>query len=271
MCSVPHTVIRIWASCYCICFILGTPATLLVLRELFQRHRQGTCNDTFMWNLYFTDLIFTAMLLPAVCNILLLNNLTFYSFISFLNCLPMCGRPLLMACICGDCYFAVIHPITYKTSKYANIIRKGISLMVWMFTFYFGTCLCTVQVMYTCPSISAPLVLALPVITFCDISIFRRLRKQDPSVNKNIHPQKKQALDTIFSSLVMTLVAYLPPATIFLFSGVVTLIREELFCTVCFFGICFYAVGCVIMPLLYLHSIGKMDYLKSCLRKNVRE
>lgn len=270
MCTGQHKMFRVWLGCCWICFILGTPASLMVLRELFRRHRQGTSSDFFMLNLHVTDLIFTFMLLPAVCNITVLKNPTLYSFISFIHSFPMCGRPLLMACICGDCYFAVVHPIMYKTSKNANLIRKAVTLMVWFFVFCFGVLLCTVQSMYTSSLISAPLVLALPVITSCDISMLYSLRKPDPSGNKNIHPRKRQALDTIFNSMVMTFIAYVPPVIIFLCAEVLPLSREMFFCNLSIFGICFYVVGCVTMPLLYLYSIGKMDYFKSCFQKNIR-
>lgn len=271
MCTAQLTMIRIWIWFCCICFILGIPVSLMVLRELFWRHRQGACNDFFMLSLCFTDLIFTAQLPLAVCNIMVLRNLSLYSFIGFIHCLPMCGRPLLMACICGDCYFAVVHPIMYKTHKNASLIRKAVTLMVWLIIFCFGALLCSVEKIYTSSLISAPLAVALPVIALCDISILYALRKPDPSGNKNIHPQKKQALDTIFSSLVMTFISYLPPAIIFPIAELLPISKDTIFCNVSFIGICFYAVGCVTMPLLHLYSVGKMDYFKSCLRKNVRK
>lgn len=269
-CTVEYLEVRLWLWCCCVGVILGIPACLVVLRELFQRHQQGTCNDFFMWNLYFIDLIFTAMLLLAACNEMVLKNTSIYGFISFIHCLPMCGRPLFMACICGDCYFAVVHPIIYKTSKKANVIRKAVTLMVWCVTVCFGELLIFVQSIYTSSLISAPLTVALPVITFCNVSILHALRKPDPSGNKNIHPQKRQALYTVFNSLTMTLIDYLPPAIIFLLSEVLQISKEVFFCHLTFLGISFYIVGCVTMPLLYLNSVGKMNYFKSCLKKNVR-
>lgn len=117
------------------------------------------CNDFYMLNLHFIGLIFTAMLFPVVCNMMVQSK-----FGSFMHCLPVCGRPLLMACICRDCYFAVVHPITYKTSKSANMIRKVIGLMVWMIVFVFRSLLCIVKSVYISSLISAPLAIALPVI-----------------------------------------------------------------------------------------------------------
>lgn len=271
LCTEQYLAVRLWVWCGCAGFVLGMPACLVVLRELFQRHQQRTCNDFLMWNLYVIDLIFTAMLPLAVYNAMVVKIRRIYSFISFIYSFPICGRPLLMACICVDCYFAVLHPVMYKMSKNASVVRKAVTLMVWCVIFSFGVVLSTVKSIYTSSLISAPLIVALPVITFCNVSVLCALRKPDPSGNKNMHPQKRQALYTIFSSLTMTFVAYLPPAMIFILAEVSQISKEAFLCHVSYIGISFFTVGCVAMPLLYLFSVGKLDYFKSCLKKNVRK
>lgn len=270
MCTIQDLAVRVWLWCCSVCVILGIPACLVVLRELFQRHRQGSCNNSFMLNLYTIDLIFTAMLPLAVCNVFVVKNITIFYFISYVYCLPICGRPLLMACICADCYFAVVYPLMYKTNKNVSVIRKAVTFVVWCVIICYGALLYAVQSIFTSTLISAPLTIALPVITFCDVSILHALQKPDPSGKKNIHRKKRQALYTIFSSLALTFIAYLPPAIIFTLADVLQLSQTTFFCNFSFIGLSFYTVGCVTMPLLHLNNLGKIVYFKWWLMKNVR-
>ncbi|XP_036446525.1 lysophosphatidic acid receptor 6-like [Colossoma macropomum] len=256
-----------WSLFCSISFLLGFSASLIVLWELLQRCRHGAFNDIFMLNLSFIDLTFTVTLLPSVCNYMLLHIIQVSQTSAFLQGLPLCGRPLFMACICGDCYFAVVHPIVYKTSKNVNMIRKIASVTVWLITTCFGSFLIILNEPFTTPLISAPLILALPVITFCDISVLRALRKPDPSGNSNIHPQKKRALHIIINSFIMTFTVYLPPAIFFSFAEILPMTKTDYFCTLTFYGMCFWIAGCVIMPALYLDTLGKMDLFKAWLRR----
>ncbi|XP_072535216.1 atypical chemokine receptor 3-like [Salminus brasiliensis] len=256
-----------WSGFCAICVFLGIPASLLVLWELLQRRRRRVFNDIFMLNLSFIDLTFMVMLVLIVYNYMLLHSLPVVDLGTFIHSLPLCGRPLFMACVCGDCYFAVVYPIEYKTSKNGAMIRKVACLTVWLLTVFFGLFLRVENEEFITPLTSVPLTGALPIITFCDISILQALRKPAPNGNGNIHPQKKRALHTIINSFTMTFTAYLPPLIFFSFSDVLPLSKEEYFCTLTFYGLCFCTAGCVIMPALCLESLGTMHRFKELLRK----
>ncbi len=139
---------------------------------------------------------------------MLLHNTEFEWFNIFTYSLTMCGRPLFMACVCGDYYFAVVHPIIYMTNRKYAIIRKVIAVTIWLFIIFFGCFIVIYPWVFVTIFTSIPLFISLPVICFCDISVLQALKS-------NIHPQKKRALCTIISSFVLTFTAYLPPALIF--------------------------------------------------------
>ncbi|KAG9276174.1 P2Y purinoceptor 3-like [Astyanax mexicanus] len=255
-----------WSGFCAICMLLGVPASLLVLWELLQRRRRRVFSDIFMLNLSCIDLTFTVMLILIVNNYMVMHITQLSDLTSFLHSFPLCGRPLFMACVCGDCYFAVVYPIQYKTCKNGAKIRKLACLTVWLLIFVFGLILCTDNA-FNSSLVSVPLVGALPIITFCDISILRALRKPAPTGNVNIHPQKKRALHTIINSFTMTFTAYLPPLIFFSFSDLLPLTKTQFFCTLTFYGLCFCTAGCVVMPVLYLDTLGKMHCCKKFLRK----
>lgn len=257
-----------WSGFCAISSLLGIPASLIVLWELFQRRRRGVFNDIFMLNLSLIDLIFTVALLPIISNYMLFHSMHVSNLSSFLHGLPLCGRPLFMACICGDCYFAVVHPIVYKTSKNGTKIRRLASGTVWLMTVCFGLLLFTQIEPFSTPLVTGPLTVALPVITFCDVSILRALRKPNPAGNNIVHPQKVRALHTIMNSFLMTFTVYLPPAILFSFAELFPVTKTVFFCTLTFYGLCFCIAGCVIMPVLYLDSLGKMNHFKAWLRKH---
>ncbi|XP_053097905.1 lysophosphatidic acid receptor 4-like [Pangasianodon hypophthalmus] len=250
-----------------ICFLLGFPASLWVLHELLQRQRQRSTSDVFMLSLAVIDLTFTAHIPFSVCNFMMWHIKELEVLLDFIYGLSISGRPLFMACICWDCYVAVVYPIVYKTSKNLAVIKKAITLIMYFIIAGCGLVEGTIIWLTTTPFAAIPLIMALPVIAFCDISILRALRKPDPTGKNNIHPQKKQALHTITNSFIMTFVVYLPPAIIFSFGRLMPLAEPELFCCLNCYGLCFATAGCFIMPILYLSSMGKMDTFKNWWKK----
>ncbi len=146
-----------------------------------------------MFNLTIIDLVFLTVLPFGVYNYMLLHNTEFEWFNNFTYSLTICGRPLFMACVCGDYYFAVVHPIIYMTNRKTAIIRKVTAVTIWLFIVCFGCLIVIYPWVFTTIFTSIPLFISLPVIGFCDISVLRALKKTDPSGKSNIHPQKKES------------------------------------------------------------------------------
>ncbi|XP_053350365.1 lysophosphatidic acid receptor 4-like [Clarias gariepinus] len=258
-----ETAIQTFSAISVFCFLLGLPACLWVLHELFQRKKQRSTSDIFMLCLTVIDLAFTIQMPISVCNLIQWHIVELQYILVFIYSFCLIGRPLFMACICLDCYIAVVHPIVYKISKMLTIVKKALTLTTCFLMATGGLLMCIVTRLITTPFLAIPLVVALPVITFCDISILLALRKPDPTGNNNIHPQKKQALHTIFNSFIMTCVVYLPPTIIFSFGSLFSLTNIEHFCFLSTCGLCFSTVGCVIMPVLYLFNVGKLDTFRN--------
>ncbi|XP_053097904.1 lysophosphatidic acid receptor 6-like [Pangasianodon hypophthalmus] len=257
----------IWSAVSGICFLLGFPASLWVLHELLQRQRQRFTSDIFMLSLAVIDLTFTAHIPFCVCNFMIWHIKELQNIFLVIYSFSLNSRPLFMACICWDCYVAVVYPIVYKTSKNLIGVKKAITITICFSAAVCGLVVCNVIWLITTPLMAIPLIMALPVIAFCDISILLALRKPDPTGKNNIHPQKKQALQTISNSFIMTFVVYLPPLIVFLFGKLMLLGETETFCCSAPYGFSFSTAGCFIMPVLYLVNVGKLDTVKNWWKK----
>lgn len=251
--------LSIWPPFSILCFLLGFPASILVLRQLFQRRRQNTSNDFFVFNLTVIDLGFLTILPINIMNYIVWYNTELECVCNFLYTVTISGRPLFMACVCGEYYFAVVHPIAYRTSERTAMIRKSIAVIIWSFISGYGTVIVIYPWTLTTAIAAIPLLVALPIICFCDVSVYRVLRQKDPSGKSEVHPQKKRALRTIISSFVMTFTAYLPPAVIFAIGHYIPMSFDKYYCIFIFLAISFTDWGCVIMPFLYLESVGQLD------------
>ncbi len=144
------------------------------------------------------------------------------------------------------------------TNRKTAIIRKVTAVTIWLFIVCFGCLIVIYPWVFTTIFTSIPLFISLPVIGFCDISVLRALKKTDPSGKSNIHPQKKRALRTIINSFVLTFTAYLPPALIFSLGHNLPLSFDVYYCVLIFIAISSTVSGGVIMPVLYLDSIGQL-------------
>lgn len=126
LCSNQLIIPMFWSGLSIFCGLLGVLASAVVLWKLCQRHRQNiSTNDFFVFNLTIIDIVFLSFLPFGVYNYMLLHNSEFEYFNNFTYSLPICGRPLFMACVCGDYYFAVVHPIIYMTSKRIAMIKMS--------------------------------------------------------------------------------------------------------------------------------------------------
>ncbi|XP_053097898.1 uncharacterized protein LOC128321251 [Pangasianodon hypophthalmus] len=256
-----------WSTISMICFFLGLPVNVWVLHELLPRQRQKATSDFIMLSLAVINLIFTAQIPFCVFNFMAWHSTELQIIFVFIFNISVQGRPLFMAYICLDCYVAVVYPIEYKASRKLAVIKKIITIIMYFIIAGFGLLTCTITWLFTTPFVALPLIMALPVISFCDISILRALRKPDPTGKNKIHPQKKRALHTIFNSFIMTFVVYLPPAIIFSFGNLLPLEETVRYCCITPYGYCFSTAGCIIMPVLYLVSVDKLDIFKNCWKK----
>lgn len=255
----------IWVVLSAIFVILGLPVTTLKARGLIKKSHQNVSNELFIINLIIINLVYLSMIPFSICNDLVWHYKGFECITSIMEGIILAARPLFVTCVCVDCYFAVVRPITYRSNK-KIVIRKAACFFIWLNTICFSVHKC--YKIYSFPPTlnSAPLIFSLPVIIFCNISTLQVLRKSD-ATKKNHQPEKKQALLMIFYSLVLTLVVYTPAVVIFSLADLMPLSREMYKCTVGMFGFLLSSSGCVIMPILHLHALGKLNNLQDSFKK----
>ncbi|KAL2078718.1 hypothetical protein ACEWY4_026403 [Coilia grayii] len=250
----------VWGAVCMLCAVIGLPASIWLLWGLWKKGCAGMSKDVYMLNLTFMDLIFNIFNIPGVLNYFVWRDTEVANTVDVLYWFNLSGRPLFMACICVDCYIAVVHPIPYMRMKHKRY-RLVACASVWSFTLIYGLWFVLGAQRRPLSFLVFPYVLSLPVIAFCDVAIVRALRRPDPSGRTDVHPQKQRALQTITNSLVMTLVSYLPPLVVFGFSPLMPLSIQSMWCNVIAPVLIAPLLGSTLLPLLYLQNLG---YLKRC-------
>lgn len=250
------------AVCCVLCTLVGLPASVWLLWVLGQKGRSGLTKDLYMLNLTIMDLIFNTFSIPGMFNYFVWRSKYCTVLFDVLYCFNLCGRPLLIACICVDCYMAVVHPISYIKLKHGRY-RVVACTMVWTLTLIYGL-LIAFELVLNFTLLVIPYAVSLPTIAFCDSVILHALRKPDASGGTDIHPQKQRALQTITNSFIMTVVAYLPPLVIYGFSSLIPLPPQEMWCDVSVPLLISPLLGSAIMPLLYLQNLGCLKEISCC-------
>lgn len=252
-----------WACFTLLCFLVGFPAALVILREMIKTQRRGTTftpNELFILNITIMDALFLAFLPPGLLNHFSLKIWAMEAFWNLVYALNTCGRPFLMACICFDCYLAVVHPIFYHKNR-SLTPRAVVVAVVWTLTAANGVAFFLFYKLaysfFSSVTFSIPIV----IIGFCDGVIVYTLVKSDP-VGKQIHPQKQRAIQTLIYSLAMTAVSYLPPLILFAAGRRLTGSLDLFVCTIVFPITITSTLGSTIMPILYLYTVGKLNWVR---------
>lgn len=249
--------IIVWASLSALFSLVGCPACVAVFWELFRRHKAGTPitpNDVFMLNLTVMDLVFLFFVPFGLCNFLLWDISSVFMLSNFLYSLNLAGRPLLTACICLDCYLAVVHPVTYRANK-SLTPRVLMIAAVWTITVAQGTASIVVEELNHSPWAMFVYVIALPIIVICDVSILWTLKKSHRA-GGDLHPKKKKALQIITNSMVMTVTSYVPPVLAYILGELIISDEKEFECFLAIPILITPTAGSAIMPLLYLGNLG---------------
>lgn len=254
--------IIVWASLSALFSLLGCPACVAVLWELFRRHKAGTPatpNDVFMLNLTIMDLLFLFFVPFGLSNFLLWHIRSVQMFSNFLYALNLAGRPLLTACICLDCYLAVVHPVAYRARK-SLTPRLLMAAAVWTITLVQGSMATVVDELNHSAWAMFVYVIALPIILICNVSILWTLKKSQRAGGA-LHPRKKKALQIITNSMVMTVISYVPPVLVYILGDLIISDEKEFECFLAIPILINPTAGSVIMPLLYLGNLGMLKSL----------
>lgn len=262
-CTKMPTGPMVWGIVSVLAACVGVPASMWLLWVLIQRQRNGFSNDVYMLNLTIMDLIFNIFSIPGVLNYLVWTDYFYSAIADILYCFNMSGRPLLMACVCVDCYMAVVHPITYIKRRHSSY-RLVACAAIWGFTFLFGMLMIFNRSLFTSSYAVIPYLLSLPIIATCDLAILYTLKKPDPSRRSEVHPQKQRALQTITNSLVMTIMSYLPPLVVYGCQNFIPMSAQDKMCILSMPILIAPLIGSTIMPFLYLDNLHSLGDLQRC-------
>lgn len=261
---------HVWALCTVVCFAVGFPACVAILWAMFKTRRGGSPfspNDFFTLNLSAMDAVFLAFIPPGFLNYYMLYNEAFEAIWNGVYSLNTCGRPLLMACACADCYLAVVHPITYCQRK-SQTLRAVLAGVVWTVTVASGFVYTFFYKIFLTMFPMVPFAVAIVIIGVCDSFIIHTLINSDPGKNNTIHPQKQRAVQTLINSLVVAFISYLPPILLYTFGLPLIDDPNVFFCTIGLPVTVTSTLGSAVMPLLYLNNLGKLDRFRfGCCRK----
>lgn len=259
----------VWAFCATVCFALGFPASVAILWEMLKTNKRGTPmtpNDFFILNLTIMDAVFLVSIPPGLLNHFILKRWELQAIWTGFYALNQSGRPLLMACVCLDCYVAVVHPIIYFKRK-SLTPRFLMAVLVWMLTVATAILYFLFFKLYFSVSSYVPYLIAMVIIGICDCFILHTLMKSHPGTT-NIHPQKQKFIQILINSLVMTVISYLPPLILFVIGSSIISSFKVFICTIGIPISTTSTLGSAVMPILYLNNIGKLDHFRFvCCRK----
>jgi len=250
----------IWCSFSILVVLLGLPVCICVLWDLVDKHYRGghpfTPNSLFILNITMMDVLFLAFILPEMFNLLLWKNSGLQMFIILVFNLNYSGRPMLMACMCLDCYVAVLHPLRYRSQTlYARAI---VITVVWLVVVGNWVALILYPVLNNDFGMNWPFISSLTVIVYCDCCILWALRRTFGTSQGELHPQKKRALHIVGVSLLITLVNYLLPVIAFTFGRLFVQSNKKYNCLIAIPAMIPIALTSIFMPAVHLRVVGKL-------------
>lgn len=246
-------------------FLIAFPGAAVVLLDMFDKIRKRTPltpSDIFTLNIIIMDAIYLLLLQPQLYVSVHQENRALHAFVNFLHSFNWCGRPLFLTCVCLECYVAVIHPVAYRARK-GSTSRFLIIVSNWVVTLMYGFYLAWTQLNTCNLTPVAILIVTLPVIVFCDISILSALKKSGPT-GRSADPHKRRAQQVISSSCIITVISYLPPIISWSMFQLQPF-KEHKFdpCDISVPSLCISTAGNAVSVVLHVVNTGKLDRLKS--------
>lgn len=260
--------LNIWIYTLFLSFLIAFPGATAILLDILEKIRKKTpltSHDIFTINIIIMDTIYLLLLQPQLYVSEEQRNCVLNAFVNFLHSFNWCGRPLFITCVCLECYVAVIYPVTYRARK-GLISRFLITVLIWILTLVYGFYLAWIQLSTSDISPVVIMIVTLPAIVFCDISICSSLKKSGPT-GRSIDPQKRRARQVIISSCIITLISYLP---LIISWSVFQLdyFKEKQFdpCPTLVPSMCISTAGNTVSVILHVVNAGKLDWLKTWLK-----
>lgn len=258
----------IWNYTLLFSFLIAFPGAAVIFLDVLDKIRKSTPltpSDVFILNITVMDAMYLLLLQPQLYVHADSGNCAFNAYVNFLHALNWCGRPLFLTCVCLECFVAVIYPVKYWGRKDLTF-RFLIIVLNWIVTVWYGHHLSQTQLNSSSVAPVIVLIITLPIIVFCDISIVSALMKSGPP-GRHIDPQKRRARHVISSSCVITVISYLPPIISWSVLQLPSFLKGKFdSCVILVPVLCISTVGNAVSIIQYVVNTGKLDWLKSWLK-----
>lgn len=158
---------------------------------------------------------------------------------------------------CVDRHLAVVYPITYLALKQSRgvLMRNIIIGCAWLCFAIFAV---ISQLFYHSTLSFCFLLFSVLVIVLCCLSVLQSLIRPGPGAGGGINQSKKRALHTIMAilgALMWRFGGYLSVLIVY----TISVMSEEVRCTVLVSGVWFSLPSSMVLPLLYLHRRRKAN------------
>ncbi|XP_041089996.1 hydroxycarboxylic acid receptor 2-like [Polyodon spathula] len=228
--------------------IVGFPANVMVLWVLLCRKSAVSSAEIFLLNLAVMDAL-VCLSAPLGTLNSLLDDYSILRATQFQYFITLAGNPMFLCCICVERYMAVLHPVHFMHMK-SRSFRVEICTLAWAFTIAIPVYEAAHQFESYSHLLAVYTSVLLVVMVLCNVSILWSLMQSGPGRDE-VHPVKKKAFQTVFTTFIISLLFYFLPAVYLLQRSIEFITLQCYVMPVC-------SSIVIPLPLFYLYNMGRL-------------
>ncbi|XP_071385596.1 G-protein coupled receptor 20-like [Centroberyx affinis] len=242
-------------------FLVGLPANCYVVWLIASRAGGAMASELFAFNLAISEILFCLSSIYIILSFFLdLSAEVVMMVIRGLSEFLFMSRPIFQSCICLERYLAVVHPVLFLRFKPLRY-RVSCCVMDWLLVMLHCMTLFMDSLLETVYLTIAESLFFLVFMSYCGISVLCVLHQPGPGDGgrEQGNDMKKKAFKIIVIHLAFTIVTHLPTVVITPFMLGVS---WQVVVVVMLVSLSIDTVSGFVTPLLYLHRVGKLPFLK---------